>query len=295
MLIFYHGGIVVADKKLIDLHIHTFYSDGEYSPREIVEMAKKNNVGTISITDHDTMEGTKEAQQYKDELINIIPGVEMSTEFAEKEIHILGYGIDLNNMEINKELEKLKQHRFDRAMCMLEYLKNKFNITFKQSDIDELINNNHVIGRPHIARLCLEYNYVDNFQEAFTKYLIEADERCFKYKLNPQKCISLILRAGGIPILAHPPTITSDNIKLRTIIKELIDYGIKGIEVYHSGHTKQDVQELLKIVKDLKLVYSGGSDYHGPINSAGVEIGLGLKGNARMKREPSILKMIKDN
>ena len=282
----------LTTKKAIDLHIHTLYSDGEYSPKEIVALAKKNNVGIIAITDHDSIEGAKEAQCLNDQDITIITGVELSAETNNEEMHILGYNIDLENVALNNELSKIKKSRIDRLLAMFKYLETRFNLYFKQEDIDKVFTMSNIAGRPYIANLCLKYNYVETFQEAFQKYLIEANKECSGYFPTFKKAISLILEAGGIPILAHPVTVNKDYLVLKSTIEELVGYGLMGIEVYHSRHNDQDSKELLKLVNEYNLVYSGGSDYHGPNASPGVEIGTGINNNAKMSKKPTILNIL---
>ena len=162
--------------KYIDLHAHTNYSDGELTPDELIKLAIKNNVGTLAITDHDTIDGLNNIT-YKSDKINIIHGIELSAKVDIGTMHILGFGIDKDNKELNKKLIELKDNSINSVLSVIEQLKKDYNIYFTYEELKELINYNHNLGRPDLARLLIRKGYVKTVQEAFDKYLIDAHNK----------------------------------------------------------------------------------------------------------------------
>lgn len=237
-----------------DLHIHSSYSDGELRPDEIINRAVEKKLQYISITDHDTIS----SQFNKSELINIIPGVELSSRYNEQDIHILGYGIDLSDNNLINALEKIRANRIDRAREIIELLKIH-NIDI---DIESVINNNRIVGRSNIAHAIVERGYAESYSEAFNKYLTP-DSECYVPgdKLNVRDAIELILDNGGIPVLAHPGRIYN-SMHVEDVIKMLKSYGLKGVEVYHPSHNLSNSNKFYNICKKYKLIITGGSDFH---------------------------------
>lgn len=244
----------------IDLHIHTTASDGRYTPAEIVSMSYERGLSHIAICDHDSINGIQPAQAAAAKLgsLTVIPGVEINTDIPSGELHLLGYYFDMENPELNEMLEQLRNSRLDRAMKMVEKLK-KHGVNIDYSRVREIAGTGSV-GRPHIAQAMLEKGYITNFKEAFVKYIsrgglayVERD------KITPAEATQLILRAGGIPVLAHP--FTSENPE--PLIAELKTVGLMGLEVYYNNYTPEQVQELLKIGEKYQLIATGGSDFHG--------------------------------
>lgn len=273
--------------KLIDMHIHTVYSDGEKKPIEIVNMVKENNVSTFSITDHDTVLGVQDLyKNYDEPSLRFIPGIELTGKISKGRLHILGYGIDPYNKNLADSLACLKDNSIKRVMAMVSYIRTKFNITFNDTDLEKMYSAVGNIGRPDIAKLCLKYSYVTSTQEAFTKYLIEAYDhlRNSSLKLSDYECINLILETGGIPVLAHPISLEKNYTELNDYIKKLMQYGLEGIEVYHSLQDKEYTNQLKKIANHYNLLISGGSDYHGEIIKPGVMIGSGNNNNIKIKK-----------
>ena len=257
--------------KYADLHIHSSYSDGVLSPEEIIDLAKKQGIKYISITDHDTI-----AAQYISEInnagVNVIPGIEFSTEYNDLEIHILGYFININNKRLNEAVNRLKISRVERTNKILEKLKeDNIHIT-----IDEIaVDLDSSIGRGHIANAIVRKGYADNYKEAFLKYLVKGKSAYVKgQKLTYKETLKIINEAGGIAILAHPGKIYR-KIEIENIIKELKCYGLKGIEVYHPSHSKEQINSFYNLSKKYKLLITGGSDFHGAANK---EIFLGSQG-----------------
>ena len=263
-------------KILIDMHTHTNYSDGDYSPTELIKLAKKQNIKILGITDHDTLEGIKNVPK-NIKGIKVIHGIELTAKVSKGRMHILGYNIDINNEELNDKMSWLKDKSTNSVISLIEQLKKDYKIYFTHEEIKELINANHNLGRPDLARLLIKKGYVKTVQEAFDKYLIAAYDKTRKVNKNlkPEECIKLILNSGGIPVLAHPHSLELDNKQLEILLRKMIKQGLKGIEVYHSNNTKEEEKYYLYLSNKYKLLISGGSDYHGPITKPDIFLGLG--------------------
>lgn len=279
-----------ASDKIIDLHTHTNYSDGDLSPYELIRLAIEKRVGILGITDHDTLDGIKQIDKTNslivDSGIQIIDGVELSAKVSKGRMHILGYDIDINDANINKEMEQIKDNSINSVLSIMEQIKRDYGIVFKYSDIKELVNSNHNLGRPDLAKLCVKYGYASSIQDAFDKYLIEAynKTRSTSKGLSYQECIELILQSKGIPILAHPKSLELPEKEFLILLKEMINLGLKGIEVYHSSHTEEEIKYYLEIANRYDLLISGGSDYHGKTIKPDIELGTGKNNGIRIKK-----------
>ena len=249
---------------MIDLHIHTSASDGTYSPKDIVSLAFKKNLRAIAITDHDTIEGTAEAvREGKKVGLEVIPGVEISVEWNNSSIHILGYYIDGTKKVLSSELNNLIRYREERNPRIIEKL-NSLGIDISYDEVKTAAGGG-TIGRPHFAQILIEKGYVKNGNEAFRKYLQRgASAYVDKKRLSPQEGIHLIEEAGGIAVLAHPFMIDSigEN-KMEELILKLKQMGIKGIEALYPTHTVQQTLQLKTIAEKYNLLLTGGSDFHG--------------------------------
>ena len=245
--------------KYADLHIHSNYSDGTMSPEEIINKAINLGVKVISITDHDSISSqyvTK--KEYKG--ITVIPGIELSTEFEDLELHILGYFIDINNEELIKTVEKLNKSRIERIEEILFRLRDH-DIYLTLNDLD--VDLNSTVGRSHVANAMVRKGYFENYKSAFTNHLVKGKQAYVKgYKLNYKEAIQVINNSGGIPILAHPGQIYK-SLAIENIIKNLKFFGLKGIEVYHPSHSKEQTNNFYNLAKKHKLLITGGSDFHG--------------------------------
>lgn len=245
--------------KYADLHIHSNYSDGVKSPEEIIKTAIKDNIKYISITDHDSISSQYVTKNnYKE--INIIPGIELSTEYKEMELHILGYFMDIDNNELQELAKELNTQRIKRVEDILFKL-NKYDIKL---DIEDLaIDIDATVGRSHVANAMVKKGYFDNYKSAFRNFLIQGKPGYVKgFRLNYKECIDVINKAGGVAILAHPGQIYR-KIEVENILKELRCFGLKGIEVYHPSHSQGDINKFFNLSKKYKLCITGGSDYHG--------------------------------
>ncbi|MFO7814448.1 MAG: PHP domain-containing protein [Halanaerobiales bacterium] len=256
-----------------DLHIHTIYSDGSYTPQEIVDKAKQAGFKTIAISDHDTLKGIKPALKYaEDKDIEVIPAIEFSTFRGKAEIHILGYFIDYEDDLLKEKVQKIYDSRKKRAQKMIKLL-NQENIEITFEEVRNVAGDDY-IGRPHIAKLMVQKGYINQMGEAFTEDYIGNGGRAYvkKYKISPIQAINLIQNSGGIPVLAHPIFINHGEPLREVDIKELKFNGLIGIEVYHSKHNKDDEKYYKGIAEKLDLLITGGSDFHGE-NSPGVKLG----------------------
>ena len=243
-----------------DLHIHTTVSDGLKTPEEIVDLAKKNKLYAISITDHDTVGGIQRAidrAKLVESKTKIIPGIELSSSLEDKDVHILGYFINYHSKNLLSLSKKLMMDRAERVKKMIDKL-NKLGVKITLQEVKKQSKNNY-IGRPHIAKALQENNYVNGITEAFDLYL-ERGKPAYveRYKLNINECIKLIHDIGGIAVLAHPGLINNLN-----IVNKIINMDIDGIEVVHSKHKCAEMKTYRQIALEHNLMITGGSDYHG--------------------------------
>lgn len=246
----------MPDRKA-DLHTHTNSSDGFHSAEELVRKANEKGIGILSITDHDSTNSILKATEIGQNLgVEIIPGVEISSDLRDAEVHILGYFIDINNKELEHYLQFFRDERLRRAASIVKKLNNLgLEIT-----LDDVLvqSKNSAIGRPHIAQAMMERNLVNSYFEAFNKYIKNggpAYEK--KVHLSPQSAFKIISDAGGLSFIAHPGRMPE------SLVKELIEAGADGIEVIHPSHDENLVRFYRGIVNEYFLLESGGSDFHG--------------------------------
>lgn len=288
----------IQNEKIIDLHTHTNYSDGDLATIDLVKLAIDKNIGTLSITDHDTIAGIKQLDRndplITNNKIRIINGIELSAKTKIGRMHILGYGIDLDNEQLNKKMSDLKDNSINSVLSIMEQIKRDYKIKFSYEDIKELVNANHNLGRPDLAKLCVKYGYATTIQDAFDKYLIDAYNKTRQTGkgLAYQECLELISTSGGIPVLAHPKSLELGEKEFLLLLKEMISWGLKGIEVYHSSHTKEEMNYYLEIANKYNLLISGGSDYHGKTVKPDILLGSGKDNNIKI-RKLSLLDKIK--
>lgn len=275
-------------ERYIDLHTHSAASDGSMTPAELVRHAKNCGLAAIAITDHDTTDGVEEALAEAEKSgIEVVPGVEISVDYP-TEMHILGFFFNGTHINIKPVLESLRRSREERNPKIVGKLKE---MGFK-IDMDEVEREagGTIIGRPHIAKVLVRKGYLKSIEEAFDKLLGSGRPAYFKKdKLIPQEGIKQILKAGGIPVLAHPIYLCNDTLELDQIVGELAGYGLKGIEAYYVDNTGEDTANLLRLAIKYNLLVTGGSDFHGHFKT-NIEIGTG-HGNLRVPYE--LLKKLK--
>ncbi len=246
-----------AVKKYVDLHIHTRFSDGECSVREILEIAREKGLIAVSITDHDTIDGYPLALEVGSELgIEVITGTELSCEVNGVDVHILGYFVDLTNKALRKKLQEMKDARYVRAKKMVRNL-NREGVDLRFETVLKIAGEG-AIGRPHIATAMLNEELVYSFKEAFERYIgYDSPAYVEKLKMAPREVFRLILDAGGIPIFAHPGVTCIDE-HIPTFIRD----GLFGLEVYHSEHNSAAKKFYLEYCRKHDLLVTGGSDFH---------------------------------
>lgn len=261
--------------KCIDLHVHSNCSDGTLSPCELAIHAKNNGLSAIALTDHDTLSGVKPCLQKGLEIgLEVLPGIEFSTHYQDREIHILGYGIDLDNTILHQTLHDLIQNRNARNLQMLEKLNALgFHINKEDLKLGTLVE--PVLTRAHFATALYHKGYAKSRHEAFELY-IGKDKPAYipRTKLKPETCIEIIHHAGGIAVLAHPQLYGFKLDEKKQLIKHLVNIGLDGVETFYPSHTPDDVLELLNFCSLYHLLPTGGSDFHGE-NKPDLKIGIG--------------------
>ncbi|MGD0153432.1 MAG: PHP domain-containing protein [Thermacetogeniaceae bacterium] len=242
-----------------DLHIHSTASDGRWTPGEIVQQAQAIGLGAISLTDHDTVDGIEPARQAAGSGgLEVIPGIELNTDLAGREIHILGYYIDLSSKRLADTLATLRSARENRALMIIDRLA-RLGIRIDYGHLQRVAGR-ATIGRPHIAQVMCEEGYVSSVAEAFERYLGNGKSAYIgHHKLDPFMAIEEILNAGGVPVMAHPGLARKDD-----LIPEFVSHGLQGIEVFYPFHTPEDTARYQQICQADHLIMTGGTDYHGP-------------------------------
>lgn len=246
-------------EKWADLHIHTYYSDSTSSPEEVLKQAYDCNINCVAITDHDTIAGIAPTQQLSVEFgIEVIPGIEFSSELNGRDIHILGYLFDPAHPLLLNELEKIQDMRIDRMKQMILRLKE-----MKVADIDfeevAALTRSRSVGRLHLATILLKQGKVATIKQAFDKYLADtAPVYVADLKPTPFEIIELIRQVGGVSVLAHPMIANIDE-----LIPQFVEAGLRGIEVYYPNTAEAVMEHYAGIAQKHQLHVTGGSDAHG--------------------------------
>jgi hypothetical protein len=244
----------------VDLHIHSTASDGRLTPVEIVREAAERGLTYIALADHDTVDGIAPAQAAAQAFpqLKVIPCVEISTDIPQGEVHVLGYFIDYNNAELGATLGRFRNSRLRRAQGMVAKL-DDLGIHIDWQRVQQIAGGSS-IGRPHIAQAMLEKGYIDSIKQAFTEYLgRNRPAYVEREKMTPAEAVALIVKAQGLPVLAHPLTVNDPEVM--TI--ELKAAGLVGIEAYYDGYTTDEINWLVGLADKHNLIATGGSDYHG--------------------------------
>lgn len=266
--------------KAIDLHTHSNKSDGSYTPAELVDYAIIKGLRAVALTDHDTIDGLEEAVSHADALagagrpsIEVVPGIEFSTEYEKKDVHIVGLYISYNAPVFRDQLDAFVNSRINRNIKMCQnLLAAGIDITFEKL---QARNPDAVITRAHYASYLLEDGYVKSRQDAFSQYLGDHTKYFVpREKVTPIQAVDLILKANGIPILAHPPLYHMGSDRLDQLISSLKEAGLAGIEAFYSSYTHQDERDMRGFAEKYDLLLSGGSDFHG-VNKPGLDLGTG--------------------
>jgi 3',5'-nucleoside bisphosphate phosphatase len=266
----------------IDLHIHSTASDGTLSPAEILKLAQKLELRAIAITDHDTIDGSKEALQAGiPPSVKFITGVEISASSPPSishagSFHILGYSIRLDDPQLNKTLDLLQKARKNRNPKIVKRL-NAMGFEFSIEDVSSEVGDGQ-LGRPHIARYMLKRGFVKSIDEAFRKYIAQGRPAYVdKYRVECERAIEIILDAGGIPVLAHPILLNFNKNETVDLFALLKDMGLKGIEAYYPEHPPDMTAFYVELAQRYGFLKTGGTDFHGSLKPD-IQMGSG-RGN----------------
>jgi predicted metal-dependent phosphoesterase TrpH len=249
---------------MIDLHMHTLFSDGSVRPEDLVQLAVDNNLEAIAITDHDTTESLKHAQKAAEGLaLEIIPGIEVNTVWKEKEIHILGYYINPEDPTLQAVIENHRNSRVVQIQEMAQKLKAKARLNICFEDIVKEASDIGTIGRPHVARAIIAKGGAATISQAFNKFL---NPRCETYvrrkTVSPHEAVEAIHESGGIAVIAHP----GDLEIIEELAEDLMNYGLRGLEAYHRSHSPALIEFHCSLAEKLGLIVTGGTDFHGTVD-----------------------------
>lgn len=247
-----------------DFHIHSYFSDGVFSPEKIVDTAIDVGLQVIALTDHDNVLSYKVAQDYikqNNKQLELIQGVEINTLYKNYEVHILGYMMDTNNKDFQNLLKVQQTARIEQVNEIIDLLYKKESIKIRFEDIKKQVAEGGSIGRPHIAKAITNAGGTNNVMEAYAKYIHDNSPVYVPRKtVSPQDAVEIIYEAGGIPVIAHPHDIDI----AEELIKELMTHGLRGIEAYHRKHSPACVEYFSSMAENLGLIVTGGSDFHAP-------------------------------
>lgn len=259
----------------VDLHLHTTVSDGALRPEELVKAAAAAGIRVIAITDHDSVDGVKEAERASAGLpIEVIPGIELSSSQNGEEIHVLGYFLDTDDPRLRDALCRLQEDRWTQARAMVARL-GELGYPLDWTRVSAIAQGQS-IGRPHIAKALVERGVVASVDEAFSRFLRRGGPAYAPgRKLLPQDAVSMIKAAGGVASLAHPIIVGADDYRLdlERLVPALAEAGLGGIEVYYKRYTPEIRASLLAMAARYRLIPTGGSDFHGGGVVADAELG----------------------
>ncbi len=242
----------------VDLHLHTTASDGGLSPAELVREAKAHGVECMAVTDHDSTDGIEAALVEGERVgVQVIPGIEMSTDIPRAEVHVLGYFLDYEDQEFQRILQQLREGRRDRAEKMVAKLAG-MGVVIPWERVLEVAGSGSV-GRPHVAQVMVEMGYVSSMVEAFANYIgRNAPAYVERYKLTPVEAVGLIRQVGGLPVLAHPAEV----VMLHQLLPDLMVAGLVGLECYYGEYSPEAVEGLVALADEHGLIPTGGTDFH---------------------------------
>jgi len=260
----------------VDLHVHSNESDGTVAPADLVKEAKMIGLSAFALTDHDTTAGLDEAIACgKTEGVEVVPGIELSTSYLGKDIHVLGYYIDYHSEEFQERLMEFRDSRDSRNEEMFKRLRER---GFEKITTEALLEafDNPVITRAHVAKFMLDCGYAKSREEVFQRYI---GDNCPCYverkKITPNQAVKLILEFGGIPVIAHPLLYKFGAETLDLLVASLKEDGLMGMEVIYSTYNSREQCKLKDLAKKYDLVVTGGSDYHGT-NKKDIKLGVGM-------------------
>jgi len=253
----------------LDLHNHSVYSDGSLTPEEIVDIAIDLGLTAVSITDHDNIlaydyarnHAKKRSIEQGKNLVEVVSGIEINTMLENQEVHILGYYINTANKEMLDLIAHQQHARIEQTIEIVKNLRNDAKIDIKLEDVTSLVKEGGSVGRPHIAKAIVNVGGVSSMMEAYRKYICDNAPTYVKRKtVSPHEAVETIYESGGIPVVAHPCDLDG----AEELIKELMNYGLRGLEVYHRKHSPAIIEYYSSLAEKYKLIMTGGSDCHGP-------------------------------
>ncbi|MCM1175754.1 MAG: PHP domain-containing protein [Blautia sp.] len=258
----------------VDLHVHSTKSDGTFTPTQLVDYALEKELTAFALTDHDTTDGLDEAISYAaGKPVEVIPGIEFSTEYEGKDIHIVGLYLHYKERSFQEKIQSFVDSRIRRNLKMCRNLQEAgIDITYEKLCEE---HPDAVITRAHYAVYLKDHGYVTSYADAFAQYV---GDHC-KYfvpreKITPSQAVGLILQNGGVPVLAHPPLYHMGKDRLDTLVCTLKQAGLAGIETIYSTYERQDERDMFRLAKKYDLLPSGGSDFHGA-NKPGLDLAVG--------------------
>lgn len=246
---------------MIDLHMHTVFSDGSVMPEELVRLALEKSLEAIAITDHDTTESLPYARKAAEGTpLEIIPGIEVNTVWKEKEVHILGYYIDPEDDTLQGVIRSHRDSRVVQIREMAHKLKAKARLNISYEDIIDQASEIGTLGRPHVAKAIVAKGGATSISQAFSKYLSPACETYVRRKtVPPHEAVEAIYESGGIPVIAHPGEMEI----IEALAEDLMNYGLRGLEAYHRSHSPAVIEFHCSLAERLGLIVTGGTDFHG--------------------------------
>lgn len=262
-------------KQLIDLHLHSNYSDGVRTPAELVDMACRLGLKAIALADHDTVDGVDEAVAAgKSCGLEVLPALEFSVAFGPyRDVHLLGYLLDHRDPGLLATLAEFREKRERRSEAIIDKINEKLAVEGKlpidKAEVAALAGG--ALGRPHIAQVLMANGYAGGMQDAFSRYLIPCDVP--KRYFPVEEALATVRRLGGVAVLAHPTSITAERATLTRVIDELAALGLDGLEAYNNICSEQESEFLRYFAEKSRLIWTGGSDYHGIED--GIEMGSG--------------------
>jgi len=268
---------------LIDLHVHSNYSDGTDSPAELLSLAGQRGLSALALTDHDTVSGIPPLlESAKRSRVEAVPGIELSAECARGTMHILGYFIDHTCSVLLEKIEKLRSGREERNLAILKKL-NKLGYVLMWDDVEKQAGVD-VVGRPHFADALVARGHVKSRKLAFDLLLAKGRPAYVeRYRYKARECIELIRAAGGVSVLAHPGTVYLPDDQMRGTVKGLAEHGLSGIEVFTADQQPANVHKFSQWADEFGLIQTGGTDYHGR-NTPDIQLGTGF-GQLRIPEE----------
>jgi len=262
---------------MVDLHSHSTFSDGSLTPEQLVEAGVEAGLSALALTDHDTMAGLPRfLAAGESRPIRLVPGTELSVDCAHGVMHMLGYWMDVENPELVRQLEWIRNGREMRNREMLEKL-NGLGFAMTWTDVQSFAGED-VVGRPHFAQVMLQKGYAKDKNEVFDRWLGDGKPGyADRPRLTAEAAVALIRQAGGVAVLAHPFTLRIDKKAMEALFHQLAGAGLAGVECYYSEHSADLTKDYLAMADRAGLVPTGGSDFHGEV-SPGIRLGVGFGG-----------------